>query len=435
MQRVDVFLAGAQPQQADLQDRAARLARLAAIDEALALRLLKSRAPLRIRRNVTVEEGRRYCRALDAIGVEALLRSAAPAGEAGAPLPQPGPETRVRRADKPSAPIILGPRARSVPLLGPRPGPPAPQPTATQAARTTAHTPPLPRSSSFSKAGISLPVPLRPVNRGMAAPRPRGPRARRTREWLDTPRVVPALQGWEWLRQSWQMFAEQPVQWLGLVLAACGLFVFLLLTPGPHFFLLLMALPVVLGFLVAAAHGQNLDETPHPPQLLLLAGKSWKALLLFGLFSLLVVLFLGTLFFLLAGLGLFGRGETAAGLYLRQGEPLVLAGLALLAGLTCIPALSGYLFTIPLVVLADCRPLHAYRLGVYGCVRNWKAVLVVLLVCTLVLLLSAALLGSARLLLPWPWLSLLLVGLALPAAVLGLLLAYNAFRDIFAGMP
>lgn len=425
MQRVDVFLAGAQPQQADLQDRAARLARLAAIDEALALRLLKSRAPLRIRRDVTLDEGRRYCRALDAIGVEALLCSAAPASEAGAALPQPGPETGVRRADKPSAPIILGPRARSVPLLGPRP----------QAARTTAHTPPVPRSSSFSKAGISLLVPLRPANRGMAAPRPRGPRARRAREWLDTPRVVPALQGWEWLRQSWQMFAEQPVQWLGLLLAACGLFVFLLLTPGPHFFLLLMALPVVLGFLVAAAHGQNLDEAPHPLQLLLLAGKSWKALLLFGLFSLLLVLFLGTLFFLLAGLGLFSRGETAAGLYLRQGEPLVLAGLALLAGLTCIPALSGYLFTIPLVVLADYHPLHAYRLGVYGCVRNWKAVLVVLLVCTIVLLLSAALLGSARLLLPWPWLSLLLVGLALPAAVLGLLLAYNAFRDIFAGMP
>lgn len=269
----------------------------------------------------------------------------------------------------------------------------------------------------------------------MAAPRLQGPRSRRTREWLDAPRVVPALQGWEWLRQSWQMFTEQPVRWLGLLGAACVLLVSLVLTPGTHFFLLLMVLPVVLGTLVVAAHRQSLEEPPHPLQSLLVAGKRWKALSLFGLLSLFFVLFLGTLFFFLAGLGLFGRGEPQTGQYLRQLEPLLLMGLGLLAGLVLIPALSGYLFTIPLVALADCRPLHAYRLGVYGCVKNWKAVLVAAAICTTALLLGAALFSGARLLLSWPWLSLLLVGLILPAAALGILLAYNAFRDIFASVP
>ncbi len=428
MQRVDVFLTGHLLRDAEVRTSAARLAALAAIDEGLALQLLQAGQPVRIKRDVAAHEGRRYQRALQAIGVAVALRGAVSAGEAPSVVQTPGQGDRKNGEAQPLSSIVLGPCAKTVPLLGPRPPALAPPATPLPVSRT------LPRARCM-QANLPMHAPIRPPSRGLAVPLSQGPRSRRTQEWLGTPRVVPALQGWEWLRQSWLMFAEQPAQWLGLFAGACGLLILLFLTPDAHFFLLLMTLPVVLGTLVAAAHRQNLEEPPHPLQSLLLAGKNWKGLVLFGLFSLLFLLFLGTAFFLLAGFGFFGGGGLPAASYLRQVEPLVFMGFALLSGLLLVPVLSGYLLTIPLVVLADCRPLHAYRLGVYGCVRNWKALMVAATISIPVLLLAAALLSGAWMVLPWPWLTLLLPALVLPAAVLGILLAYNAFRDIFASVP
>ena len=429
MQRVDVFLTGQLSREAEARSSAVRLAALAAIDEALALRLLQAGQPVRIKKDVTAQDGQRYQRALQAIGVAVALRAAVSASEVSSAAPAFDQDVRKNAEEQALPPIVLGPCAKTVPLLGPRPPALAPPPaTSLPLSRT------LPRAR-FMQANLPMHAPVRPPSRGLAVPVSQGPRSRRTQEWLGTPRVVPALQGWEWLRQSWQMFAEQPAQWLGLFSAACGLLILLFLTPDAHFFLLLMTLPVVLGTLVAAAHRQNLEEPPHPLQSLLLAGKNWKALVLFGLFSLLFLLFLGTTFFFLAGFGIFGGGGLPADAHPRSVEPLVLMGLGLLSGVVLIPVLSGYLLTIPLVVLADCRPLRAYRLGVYGCVKNWKALMVAATTSIPVLLLAAALLSGAWLVLPWPWLTLLFPALVLPAAELGILLAYNAFRDIFASIP
>lgn len=436
MKRVDVFLTGRVLRSTEVETVAARLSALAGIDETLALQLVSCRRLIRIKKGTDADVALRYRRALTAIGAEVLLQPVrvVPVSNHAAPL---SPASK-----KSCLPIRQGGASPAIPRLGPLPSlsplstvaPIALQvDTATFLGQLRLVSRPM-----QSMGAVFAQIFGRTLNRGLAAPLPQGPKTRRSTEWLSSPRVVPAQQGWEWLRQSWLMFTEQLTHWLLLFFLTCCLLSMVFLAPDAHIFLLLLTLPVLLGILVAAAHQQSLEEPSHLLHPLAAAAKSWKALFIFGLFSLLFMLFTGAGFFFLAGLGLFNGEMYLAPLAAWHSDlPLTFAGIMVLL-LFALPLLSGYLFTIPLVLLAEFRPVHAYQLGVYGCIRNWRAVLVAFVICAPVLMLTAALLSAIQWLLPWlfwPLSTVILFSLIPPMAVMGILLVYNAFRDIFAIGP
>lgn len=293
MQKVDVFLTGQLLQGAEPRASALRLAALARIDEALALQMLQSGRMIRIKKGVDAALGIRYQRALTAIGVEVRLAPVKTAQPCRQETPLPHPASGGQ-----------GKAALAKPRLGPGrlPAPPSPAPVVP--ARVQAASPAgepaffsqLQLATKSIKAMLSQ-VPGRPPSRGLAVALPSGPKTRRSKQWLSTPRVVPARQGWDWLCQAWQMFREAPCQWLLLFWLSCSLLGLVLVAPNAHLFLLVLFLPLFFGMYMGAAHRQNQDEPLKLFQSVLFAARNWKSLLLFGLLSLILLLFAGASFF------------------------------------------------------------------------------------------------------------------------------------------
>lgn len=460
MKTVDVLLTGQVVQGADVQTSAAKLAGLAGIDQHTALQILTCGRLIRIKKGVEATTGLRYFRALQAIGVEALLRPAesTPADQVFSPEAQawlgggaggrsntanPGKRTAANKqinrtsqtgqTTRPgrtlTAPPQLGPGFQPQPVL---PGTPMISPVKSRTGLL------LELRTSLRAVSTRLPsFPLRRDSRRVAIALPHGPKSRRSEEWLSAPRTVAAGQGWEWLCQAWMQFTEDLGLWLLCFFLCCAMLGLLFWIPTVHIFLMVIALPVLLGALMLVAHRQYLEEplgSLHPLSATLQRG--W-GLLLLGFLSLLFLLFLGSGIFMGAGFGLLSDSLLSD---LQRPDSrqilLLMAGLVLVLLIALVVA--GYLFAIPLVLFVQARPLHGFQLGVYGCIKNWRAMLVALGIAASGLGIFAALALGFQYLLPVipDFVFLLFIVAFLPSGfVVGILFIYSSFRDIFAIYP
>ena len=266
-----------------------------------------------------------------------------------------------------------------------------------------------------------------------------GPKLRRPEDWLTTPRFVPASNGWEWLRQSWFLFTEQLGLWLLCFALCCAMLGLLFWIPAVHIFVMVMVLPILLGALMLVAHRQHQEEPLGSLQPLAATLQRGQSLMLLGFFSLLLLLFLGAVFFFAADLGLL-KGSFFMPPKLQipdTGQMLAwLAGTLFL--ILIVLVLAGYLFAIPLILFARIGTLHSFQLGVFGCIRNWRAMLVIWTITASALCTAAALRSALQQFLPWlpGFFSLIIAAILLPSAVIvSTLCIYYAFRDMFAVNP
>ncbi len=451
MKTVDVLLTGQIVQGTDVQTSAASLARMAGIDQRVALQMLSAGRLIRIKKGVEATVGLQYFRALRAIGVEVLLRPTepAPAGQAVFPARQVVNRTEVRRfcTSNPGTQSVTlqqaGREMEALPRLGPGyPSPSAPVPVpATYPANKTAE-PGVLRQALAAAGAVSTklaPFPLQRDSRRVAIALPHGPKSRRSDDWLTTPRRVSASQGWEWLRQAWMQFTDQFGLWLLCFFLCCCMLSLLFWIPAVHIFLMVMVLPILLGALMLVAHRQHLEEPLGSLQPLAAALQRGQGLLLLGFFSLLFLLFLGAACIFAADFGLLSRSIfTLPGLHLPNPAQMQAMAAGIVFLLLLLLMLAGYLFAIPLILFARLRPLHGFQMGVYGCIKNWRAILITLTITASCLSSTLALLLALQQYLPWlpgfMYAALIAVAVVL-VFIIGILFIYSAFRDIFAISP
>ncbi|MDO5674046.1 MAG: hypothetical protein Q4G66_03880 [bacterium] len=462
MKTVDVLLTGQVVQGMDVHGSAADLARLAGIDQRTAMLMLSSGRLIRIKKGVEATTGLQYFRVLRAIGVDVLLRPAeeTPAGRPFFPAAQtlqgrgversnpksPGKTTAARnQINETGQTIQAGHTLTAPPRLGPGYQP-------QQAVPLTPMLMPM-VSPVKSRAGLlhevraslrafSAGLPsfsLRRDNRGVAIALPHGPKSRRSEEWLSTPRLLPARQGWEWLYQAWMQFSEELGLWLLCFFLCCAMLGLLFWIPAVHIFLMVMALPVLLGAMMLIAHRRHLEEPLGSLQPLAATLQRGQGLLLLGFLSLLFLLFLGAVFFFAADFGLLQAGLfTWPGLQIPNPAQMQAMAAAAALFLFLLLMLVGYLFAIPLILFARLRALHGFQMAVFGCIKNWRPMLIALTISASAVSSALALLLALQQFLPWlpGFVYAVLIAVAsILVFMMGILFIYLAFRDMFALSP
>lgn len=231
---------------------------------------------------------------------------------------------------------------------------------------------------------------------------------------LDEPRRVSAGAPAQWLSTGWAMFKEAPGPWVGMVV------VYMLISLGvgmiPVIGLLGTLLgPILVAGLTMAADGQSRGQRPELGNLFDGFKRNAGSLAMVGVLYLCV--FLG--FALLAGVGLVGMfgaamaggGGDGMGAMAIGGGLVFGALLVLLIG----PLSFSTMWAPALVALHDIPALQALKMSLSAGLRNWVALLVVMLwgfVLLIPVLLTFGLAG-------------LVVG---PVAIIAL---WAAYRDIF----
>ncbi len=461
MKTVDVLLTGQVLQGMDARASAARLAKLAGIDQRAALQMLSSGRLIRIKKGVEATTGLYYFRALRAIGVEVLLR---PAGQASADqiffpeaqalhgartgrlsIKNPGKKTaagnQINHTSRAGQTTRPGRTLTAPPRLGPGFQPQLAVPLTPMLSPAKSH-PGISRElrTSLSAVNTRLPsFPLRRGNRRVAIALPHGPKSRRSDDWLSTPRQVSAGQGWEWLCQAWTQFTEEIGLWLLCFFLCCAMLGLLFWIPAVHIFVMVIALPVLLGALMLVAHRQYLEEPLDSLQPLAATLQRGQRLLLLGFLSLLFLLFLGAAFFFAADFGFVHAGLfTGPGLQKLSLAQMQAVAPAAILFLSLLLMLAGYLFAIPLILFARLRPLHGFQMGVLACIKNWQPMLIALTISASAVSSALALLLALQQFLPWlPGFvyAVLIAAAAVLVFMMGIVFIYVAFRDMFAVNP
>ena len=248
-------------------------------------------------------------------------------------------------------------------------------------------------------------------------------------EWQSEPRVFPARRGRFWLMLAWRMFKSQWLDWLALLFLIGALALLAGFAPVLKGLFPLLLLPVFLGASMTAAFWQDCGESPSMLAPWAAVCKHWHDLTRMGLWTVLLLLGVGTLWITLDAWDLVSRFAA-----LPVGQ-LTLRGLACAVGLALGPALAGYLFAVPLIMLGNFRPHTAFWQGLYACLMNWRPVTTVLTAFLSACACIGLLAYTVHLTQP-QWFGvfqmLLLLLLPLPLTAFGLLLLYIAAQDIFA---
>lgn len=259
------------------------------------------------------------------------------------------------------------------------------------------------------------------------------------------PAARPASHGWDWIKQAWVQFKQQPRAWLLAVALVYLVTLALSMVPVIGSLATMILGPVFAGGLMLGAQSQQRGGT-----LRVSAGfdgfsRNGGQLALIG-----VMYFLGlVLVFVVAGVLAVTAGGLSAGSLeaLNSGNPDAVAAamgpglvlLVLIATLLFVPLLMAYWFAPALVVLGGMSALEAMRMSFRGCWKNilpfivyGLALFFILVGFSLLLgLLTAALsaLGDTLALVA----VLLLVPLMLVFAVVVVLSIYRGYCDVFNG--
>lgn len=260
-------------------------------------------------------------------------------------------------------------------------------------------------------------------------------------------RILPASQGWQWIRESVLMVASAPLTWFLITFTFMAIGIALSVVPLVSL-LWNVAVPIALGGVMmgcqALDRGQRLEL-----QHLFAAARApfLQPLAMVGVLYLAGSLIAIMTVMLLAGVAMVGV-IAVVGAEQAEAQPLLVgAGVALLVLIMLLVtvALSMTLWFSPaLVTLGRLQPLEAMRLSLRGCSRNMAPFLVYGLVLLGVLLLAALVGGGFTLaggmLIAPDQISIPIaaIGGAVMAALCGLLLApsfwcamYASYRDVF----
>ncbi|MBK1703574.1 BPSS1780 family membrane protein [Halochromatium glycolicum] len=375
---------------AQIDDAVRDFASVFKVDEAKARSLIGAGQERVLKADVDEQVARRYLDVLGEIGLEARLEQME-----GSPPEDSPPEG--------SSPSEAGGDGDLQPVL------------AETASTPSSAPPPPPPSDPAATSGLSLTA---------------GPVAR------------PASHGWDWIKQAWGQFKQQPRGWLLAVALVYLVTLALSMVPVVGSLATMILGPVFAGGLMLGAQTQQRGGTlrvsagfdgfsRHGGQLALVGVLYFVGLIL-------VFIIAGVLGFTLGGLSA-GSLET-----LNTGDPEAMAamgpGLALLilfATLLFVPLLMAYWFAPALVALDGVPALDAMRMSFRGCWKNIVPFIVYGLTLFFILvgfsvlfgLLTAILSGLGETLAIVAM--LLLVPLMLVFAVVVVLSIYSGYRDVF----
>lgn len=258
--------------------------------------------------------------------------------------------------------------------------------------------------------------------------------------------VVPAINGWQWVRGGFALFRKNPALWLAMVfaywlmMAVANLLVSVVPVIGPWLGLIVTSalIPAFSVSFMVFSREIACDRPVGMPLLFSGFRQNLRALLILGAFYLLATLLvLGTSSLadngLLARWMLFGQKPTQEAL---AESPLILA--LALASLIYTPVLMGYWFAPALAAWRGMGAAQALFYSFFATLRNWKPFLVYSLafavvggiVPALVLIIALALRPAS------PLLSSILIYSVVPAVLMLVptLFAsfYTSYVDIFA---
>lgn len=228
------------------------------------------------------------------------------------------------------------------------------------------------------------------------------------RDFIPEGRRVPAGNGYQWLREGWEMFRSAPGTWIGITVVFFLLMMVLAMIPLVNMGINLLG-PVFIGGILIGCRAIEEGEGLRFSHLFAGFSNHLGGLLLVGLLYLLAVLAIGVVFGIVVAIGAVAGGgaseQTIGG--------IVLAGIVLVVLL--VPLAMAVWLAPPLVIFHDYSAFQALRASFLAALRNWLAFLVYSL-----LVLLAAIGASVPLLLGW---------LVLLPVIYASIYAY--YRDVF----
>lgn len=186
----------------------------------------------------------------------------------------------------------------------------------------------------------------------------------------------PAGAGWDWITQAWELFKQQPLHWIGMVVILFLIAVASAFAPIVGDLLYSLFSPVLVGgMMLAAAKSANDERFEISSLFACFGGERMGRLMLIGalqivativvvMLAVVVVLVLfGSEFLQLASSGAEAEAFAQAGL-----KPVLLLVLIVMA--LAVPLMMAFWFAPALVVLADCSAVDAIEHSFLGCLRN-----------------------------------------------------------------
>ena len=190
---------------------------------------------------------------------------------------------------------------------------------------------------------------------------------------LTEARVAPAGAAMEWLGTGWAMFQEAPGTWIGIVLVYFLVIVLVSILPLIGMLNAVLS-PVFAAGVILACEAQHRGSTPAVTDLFRGFQRNTGNLMLIGVLymaGLLAVFFVmgGSAAVLVPFLTLGGDEAAAA-------APGIVIAIVLTALLLVLPLGLTLWWSPALVAVHDITSFEAMKRSLFGCLRNWRALLV-----------------------------------------------------------
>jgi len=193
---------------------------------------------------------------------------------------------------------------------------------------------------------------------------------------LAEARVAPAGAAMEWLGTGWAMFQEAPATWIGIVLVYFLLIVLVSIVPVIGMLNAVLS-PVFAAGVILACEVQHRGSTPAITDLFRGFQRNTGNLMLIG------VLYMAGL---LAVLFVMGGGAAVLVPFLALGgneaavvAPGIVIGIVLTALLLILPLGLTLWWSPALVAVHDITSFEAMKRSLFACLRNWRVLLVYLI--------------------------------------------------------
>jgi hypothetical protein len=223
-------------------------------------------------------------------------------------------------------------------------------------------------------------------------------------DFLGEPRARPAGRGADWVREGWQLFAQAPALWIGMVLVFMGLMMAAAFVPLLGMIAQNLPFPILGAGMAVACDAVRRGQPLEFGHLFVGFSRNTGPLVVVGALYTAAVIVAALIAFvptigLVGGMAAMGVGNEAD-LIAAIGLPLLLGMLILLA--ITLPLVMAIWFAPALVILNNVPPIEALRLSFRGCLRNIVPFLVYSLIA-----LGLAILATLPLMLGWlvlgPW--------------------------------
>ncbi|MDR2196324.1 MAG: hypothetical protein LBE50_07090 [Gallionellaceae bacterium] len=239
-------------------------------------------------------------------------------------------------------------------------------------------------------------------------------------------RNVPASNGWQWIKQSWNLFRQNPVLWVFLVLSGISGLILLSYIPVVGPMLPVLLFPVLMGGLAAGCQAQDAGKELELGYLIAGLRKNTQWLVALGGLNLVCQMLILQIISLAGGAPFVDlmtnsqetNPEAAAAAMQLAIDSSTRGSLMIGGALTCLLLLAMQ-FAPVLVMLSDARPFAAMKASLRGCLRNVGAMFIYSIA-----LIPFAFIASMPMFLGWLVL--------LPVVMISM---YAGYKDLFAGAP